>query len=673
MKHDNLPYSYACPILGRVLRRIKLGAGLILVVAMLAAASPASAAMDERDRAAALRAIQAGMQGKWSYAESQIAGTRDPLAARIYYWMYYTAQDGPFVFSRISTFAKQVSDWPRHGRLRLAVEKSITDQTPAESIIDWFHHYPPETGVGMEHYLRALLSVNQRDTAARVLTQWWPGATMGNEDQAKFLRLYGAMLPVDAHKKRINTTLQRGQTTQARALAKIIGRGYPELVEARIALSSGAAGVDVALSRVPPHLQNDPGLALERVRWRRQKNMDFRAIELLHQMPNLDHVANPGDWWRERHILARRLIENKQYKSAYLLVKNHGTKSGLPFAEAEFLSGFLALRFLNQPKNAFLHFERLYHGSTTPITRARAAYWAGQASEALKDRGIAQKWYETGARYPTVFYGQLCLAKIGRHHEIVTTTPPLDAQARAAFERDPRIQIARLMKQAGNNAVAGDFIRAYVDSADNAAQFHLAAALTTEWNQLSDTVAIAKKAQTKGIVMADHAFPTMLQSVKNIDGEWALIHAIIRQESAFDPKAVSSAGARGLMQLMPATAKETAQKLGLSHQLSWLTDRPDHNIRLGNAYIKQMLNRYDGSYPLAAAAYNAGPGRVRQWMEMFGDPRTDKIDMIDFIELIPVAETRNYVHRVMEGVYIYRQKFKTIQPVNHPIHTALAE
>lgn len=629
--------------------------------------------MTESDRAAALRAVQAAMQKKWSYAESQIASTRDPLAARVYYWMYYTEQDGPFVFSRVSSFARQVQDWPRHGRLRLAVERSIRDDAPADDVIAWFNDFPPQTVDAMNRYLKALQSRNLTQKMAEVLNGWWGDATLTAAQQDQIMRDYGRMIGTDAHKRRFNITLHRDQQAQARAIARVLGKGYPELAEARIALASGSAGVDAAVSRVPPYLANDPGLAYERLRWRRQKNMDFRAIEILHNAPPANQIANPADWWRERHILTRRLMERKQFQSAYLLVKDHGMVEGVPFAEAEFLAGFLALRFLKKPAPAFEHFERLYNNSSTPITRSRAAFWAGMASAAMGAPKVAQQWYEAGAQYPTVFYGQLSLAKLGRDGEKVTGTPSLPAPVRLAFERDDRIQIARLMRQAGNRAHASAFLRAYTDSADSAEQFHLAAALATEWDQLNDTVAVARSAQRKGIVMADHVFPTMLNHVKGVNGEWALIHAIIRQESAFDQRAVSSAGARGLMQLMPATARETASKMGLRHNPDWLVDRPDHNIALGNHYIKQMISRFNGNYPMALAAYNAGPGRVNQWVQMFGDPRSDDVDMLDWLELIPVAETRNYVQRVLEGVFIYRQKFATLQKADAPIHVALVK
>jgi soluble lytic murein transglycosylase len=327
------------------------------------------------------------------------------------------------------------------------------------------------------------------------------------------------------------------------------------------------------------------------------------------------------------------------------------------------------LRFLGKPWEGFERFEAMYHKSSMPITKARAAYWAGLASEALQHPEIAKQWYEMGGKYPTTFYGQMALAKLGRDSEPVALKPSLAVQVRQAFEKDDMIQAARIFYRAGIRNDASAFLRAYADKATTADQFFLAANLANDWQHYHDSVAVAKKAQTKGIIMADYAFPTMLARMKPIKTEWALVHAIIRQESQFDQQAQSPAGAQGLMQLMPATAKEVAKKAGMTHQNEWLTARPDYNIKLGSLYIAQMVSRFGGSYPLAIAAYNAGPGRVNSWIKMNGDPRTGNIDMIDWIEMIPVAETRNYVQRVLEGVYIYRHKFHDLQTVSAPIHT----
>ena len=616
--------------------------------------------------------IRSASKERWTDAKNQIAHVKDPLAADIYQWMFYTKATPPFQFEKMAGFIKTIPGWPRQGTLKLAAEKSVTTETSSDQVIEWFSAYPPATSDGMDRYLAALKERGNLDGLALVINRWWGDANLTPDQQGWFLKNYGKLITNDSHKRRFNTTLYKDQYTAARSIARVLGRGYPELAEARIVLARGDSNADYYISRVQPHLMNDSGLALERLRWRRKKNLDFRALEILHNPPPRNQIANPEDWWKERHILARRLMEGKQFESAYLLVAKHGAIDGVAFAEAEFLAGFLALRFVNRPWNAFEHFERVYKNSTMPISRARGAYWAGRASDALGQEKIADQWYEAAAQYPTTFYGQMAMGELGRADDLVMVVPPLEAKTRADFERSSLIQAAHLFRKANLLDEASLFLRAYADNAKKAEQFHLVAQLATEWSAPEDSVAIAKKAQTKGVVLADYAFPTILSRMKNVDGEWALIHALIKQESAFDHRAVSPAGARGLMQLMPATANEVAKKLGVSHQKDWLITRPDHNIRLGNSYIRRMIALYDGNYPMAIASYNAGPGRVKQWVSLFGDPRRGDIDLIDWMELIPVAETRNYVQRVLEGVYIYRHKFREIQKTDTPVHVAYA-
>lgn len=644
-------------------------AGFILSVP-INAGHAAEIGMSDSDKAATVRAIQGAEQRKWGYAQAQVTRTVDPLAAKIFYWVFYTEADPPFAFNRITAFIRQVPDWPQQGTLKLNAERSIQDDTPPDEITRWFDKYPPLTAEGMGRYLRALAAQRQLKQMSAVINAWWGDADLTSDQQDLFLKNYGKLIDKEAHRRRFNTALYRGQVGNARAIALILGHGYSSLAEARIALAAGQSGVDRLVELVPTNLRNDPDLQLERLRWRRKKNLDFEAMDILHHAPAPNLIANPDAWWKERNIITRRLIERKQYESAYLLVEKHGLTIGESFSEAEFLSGWLALRFMHKPWEAFQHFENLYHHSVMPLTRARAAYWAGVASIDLKHPEIAKLWFESGARYPTTFYGQMSMARLGRQKETVATEPAMPVPLRVEFENDKRIQAARLFIRAGDQDNASAFLRAYISSATTQAQYYMAAELANSWQHPNDLVAIAKKALTKGVVMAEYAFPSILGKMKSVNAEWALVHGLIRQESAFDYKAFSPAGARGYMQLMPATAKELADKNGMSYSDSWLTERPDFNIKLGSMYINKMLAKFDNCYPLAIAAYNAGPGRVNQWIREIGDPCKGEINMLDWIELIPVSETRNYVQRVLEGTYIYRQKFAKVQKANSPIHTS---
>lgn len=628
--------------------------------------------MSADDRAAALQALTAIKKDQWRRAENLIAGTRDPLAAKLYYWLAYTENPRDATFSRISGFIEQNPDWPRQTTMRINAEKALDRNVNDKDVITWFDRYSPLTSEGMEHYLDALERQKKFDKARQVARTWWADTMLTPDRQSRFLKRYGRYLDENTHRIRLDRQLFAGHYSNARVIARILGRGYPALAEARIAVASDAPGVDRKIASVPPHLADDPGLAYERLRWRRRHDRNIGALEILHNPPAAEKIANLPDWWRERHIMARRLMEEGRYESAYLLVSKHQQTGGFSFAQAEFLAGWLALRFTKEPWRAFEHFEALYHHVSTPISRARGAYWAGRASEDLGYPEIARKWYRVAARHQTAYYGQLALATLDDEYKPPRQLPPKRVLAvQNEFNRAEMVQVTRILSKAGFRQEVSGFLRAMAEKITAPEEFILIADLAQELEHFHDGVYIAKKGLGKNIMMMDYAYPTMLARMESIDLEWALVHAIIRQESAFDYEARSPAGARGLMQLMPATAKGVARRKGWSHKTSWLTSRPDHNIRLGAAYMEQMIRRFDGSYALAAAAYNGGPGRVDRWLEQFGDPRKGEIDILDWVELIPVYETRNYVQRVLEGVYVYRIKFGDVQTAaNAPIHVA---
>lgn len=630
-------------------------------------------AMTKENRQLVTQALQAAKQKRWTEAKRLMAQTQDKAALALYEWLYFTKTDDTVDFNRVVDFIRNHPDWPRQNELKSLAEKSMPASLPQQEVVDWFNGNTPQTANGMNRYVQALISQGQNNVAQEKLAAWWPKAALNNQEQAYFLSHYSGMIGQSAHIARFNTTLYRKQYTNARTLAKLIGKGYPLLAEARIGLAESRPGVEGLVRAVPANLQDDPGFMLERLRWRRKNDMDFGAIEILQNMPPAEQIPNLGDWWKERNIMARRLIEKKDYRTAYLVVAKHGLKEGPDFAAAEFMAGWLALRFNTQADKAFVHFEALYNGTGTPISKSRGAYWAGKASAALKSDDIAKQWYKTAARYQTAFYGQMAIGELSPQDRPPQQVPPertIGAESR--FYNKSIVKAAKYLNQAGYWKETTEFLDAMANDIKDPEEYVLIADLSESLEHYHNAVRIGKKGLEKNIMMVDHAFPTILPRMRSITLEWALIHGLIRQESQFDREAMSPVGARGLMQLMPATAKEVARRKGISHQTDWLISRPDHNIALGSAYMEQLLNRYDGSYPLALAAYNGGMGNVDKWIARFGDPRTGQINMIDWIELIPFDETRNYVQRVMESTYIYRLKMKAVQKSAHtPLHAAL--
>lgn len=622
-----------------------------------------------------VRALQFINQGQWKLARDVVAQTRDPLASKLYYWLIFTEKGDFENFGRLAQFIRQNPDWPGISRLKNKAEKEMPSNLSATEVLAWFADYKPETANGVDRYMQALIATGQNNAAKDFLAHWWATTTLSRDDQRTIFRRYNNYLDRAAHLRRFDTMLHRGQNDNARALAAVLGNGYPELAEARIALKAEKKNVNGLINRVPRNLQSDPGLLFERLRWRRKNNLDMGAVEILHQAPPAKDVQNPKDWWRERHIIIRRMMEAQRFESAYLLAVKHMQQPGsFQFAQAQWVSGFLALRFMKKPTEAYQHFEALYESVETPISKARGAYWAGRAADDFGDKSLGKKWYENAAKHQTTYYGQLAGAKLGHAEALGNAAPPnLTSAEKAAFDKRELIQAVNLFRRAGMYKESSRFLRAFVEDESTPEAYRYAADFALQHGQTADAVRISKDATKKGLFLTAQSYPVISKQLQGIDLEWALVHAIIRQESVFDTKALSHAGARGLMQLMPATAKETARKIGIAHNQSWLTARPQHNIKLGSAYLDQLVRRFDGSYPLAIAGYNAGPGRVDKWLKTFGDPRKGEVDWIDWIEMIPIYETRNYVQRVLEGVYVYRLRLRNIQkPSQTPIHIALS-
>lgn len=668
--------------LSRSAARCKLALAVTLFLAVLilpaaaplATETPVSHLQSETVRRQTVKAMQLLSQDQWTLGRDLIAQTKDPLASKLYYWMLFTREkERGYEYVHLAQFIRRNPEWPGIKGMRKMAEKNMSSALTAAEISGWFADYPPQTARGMDRYLQALYSQGKKAEAKAILADWWATTPLGREDQKDIYRKYALFIDATAHKRRLDMLLFESQYTNARAIAAVLGPGYAELVEARIALAEEKPGVNALLAKVPRQLHDDPGLLFERLRWRRRNNMDVEAMEILHQTPAADKIANPEAWWQERHIIIRRLLERKSYESAYLLASKHRQSEGLSYAQAEWMAGWLSLRFLNNAPRALQHFEALYHKVDTPVSKARAAYWAGRAGKAMKAPAVADKWYKDAARFQTVFYGQLAGAELGIEEALPNAAPPvISAPETAAFNAREMIQAARIFHEAGMRNDASRFIQAFAQAEKTPKAYRFSAETAAALGHYHDAVKISKEATKEGMFLTAQSYPVITDQLRNISTEWALVHALIRQESMFDHAAQSPAGALGLMQLMPATAKEVAGKLGVVHSTSMLLQKPDYNIRLGSAYFNEVLERFNGSYPLAIAAYNAGPGRVDKWLATYGDPRRPGTDLIDWIEMIPIYETRNYVQRVMEGVYVYRLRLRGVQkPPLQPIHIAL--
>jgi soluble lytic murein transglycosylase len=566
-------------------------------------------------------------------------------------WLDYYRGEGIAGFSAISKFISAHPDFPALDKLREEAEKAMPSSISDMEALAWFEKNPPQTTFGMKTYASVLARSGREGLARKKINEWWLNSNLTPNDQSKGYMTFATVLDKASHEERLRGLIHRQQYTNARALAEALGGGHRALTEARISLISGKGNSNALLNRVPQSLQNDEGLLFDRLRFRRKTDNNAGAIEILNKSPSYAKLYDAEEWGKERGIIVRRLFEEQKFGMAYRLAADHRIKSGPGFAANEWMAGWLALEYMKKPWDAFEHFERLYHNVETPISKSRAAYWAGLASERLGHPEVARKWYEVGAKHTTTFYGQLSSAKLGRDDKV-----PTSGASPSNLKDGTLASAAKWLKQNGHKIESMMFLNKMIEVAKTPGDYAAVAEVANSLSMKNVSIRAAQECEKKnGTTLVGYAFPKIEKYMNDVDVEWALVHALVRQESRYDAEAVSIAGARGLMQLMPGTAKEVAKKAGLSHQTDWLTKKPAHNVALGTRYLQKLLNKYNGNYAMALAAYNAGPSRVDRWIKEIGDPRTSKISLVNWIEMIPIYETRNYVQRVLEGVYVYRQ------------------
>lgn len=587
----------------------------------------------------------------WVNARGAVMQSGNPVLYKMYEWALYREDLTNLPYDRITNFIARNPSWPDQSRLLATAERNMPYELPATEVVAWFTAHPPVTGNGIDRLFKAGVATGL--PVSQIVDAAWPKASMESRTQADILRQYGHVISSRAHNARLDNLLKNNSYTQARALGSLLQRGYPQLIEARIALSEGKRGGEDLVYKVPSALQNNTGLLLERIRTLRKNDNNAAAANLLSKAVVLSDITFPEDWWKERNILVRRLIEDRNFPKAYALASNHGLEKGAEFAEAEWLSGWLALRFLNKPEIAYTHFTRMYGKVETAISKARGAYWSARAADILNRTSDASTWYYQAATYPHTYYGQIALVhlKMPAPRQV-----PVQATAndQTSVTSSDLVQAAVLLHNSGYESLSVKFIAAKLENIQADGEYQAFATYLKRIGDVSGAYRVAKRASWKNVFLGDTTYPSLMNWVDDAAIDPALAHAIIRQESQFDIEATSPAGALGLMQLMPRTAAEVAKKRGWAHQTSWLTTKPEHNILLGSTYLNELLRRYNGSYPLAIAAYNAGPSRVNGWLAAFGDPRTGTVNWIDWLELIPIPETRNYVQRVSEGVVTYR-------------------
>ena len=631
-----------------------VGAGLAIACAIaVSVLSPAVAAGLSADEIRyAKAALQAADSGDFNRGQAMAA--RDPALVKLIRWMELRKASSRASFAEILEFLAANPDWPGKHALRLRAEEVMPADMSDRDVIAWFQKNPP-LGPGKLRLADAYARTGQKAKAEELIREAWAAGDFDVNQEKTFLLRYRDTIRAQDHWTRLDRMLWDGRTGPhyQRMLARV-EPGQKALAEARMRLKSGAGGVEKAVNAVPASLQADPGFLYERAKWRRVRGQNEGARDILIKPPS--KLVRPDLWWREVDYQARQALRDGDISLAYKLAAAHNPGDGKIQADAEFFAGFVALRFLEDPKTALTHFRRLHEGVSSPISKARGAYWAGRASEALKDGAGAKAWYAKGAQYLTTFYGQLAASKLS------DTPPALPADATPtpaevqAFRRHELTRIVTMLDELGPNELFVAFSIALVERAKTPGERVLALNHIRSLGRTDTAVAVSRRVATReGHVLIEDAYP-MIDLPKGEGPESALVHAVIRQESGFDQRAVSRVKAQGLMQLMPATAKIVSKELGIKFDVGELTQNPSYNITLGSSYLHGLIGDFDGSYIAAIAGYNAGPGRIRRWIRDNGDVRRGEVDVLDWIEQIPIGETRNYVQRVLEALYIYRSR-----------------
>lgn len=623
------------------------------LVTFFAFGSPYAVAADTAEEAAR-DLVAAAEREDWESAALYANRINDPLVSAYADWLRLQRRQTEASFAEITGFIDRHPTWPRQTDMRRLAERAIDERDSFQSRLDWFERYPPVTGEGGLAHLDAIARLGDGNAIPERARQYWVERNFEAATETAYLRAYGRHLDQASHVARTDRLIWQRSHTAARRMVKRLEAGPAKLATARIALLRGTNGVDGAISQIPGSLRDSPELWFERLQWRRKKENNNGAREILERVPN--PRPRPELWAREARILARRALAKGQYGEAATLVSNHGLSSGGEFAENEFLAGWLRLSYLAQPNAAEENFTTLYNGVGFPISRARGAYWSARAAEARGNTELAREWWQRAASHPTTYYGQLAVRALGEKTDRFSFAVPADPEIRRQFLNRELVQLVHRLHELGADKRLRTFLLHLSGLAESAEERLLVAQLAHESDRPREAVRAIKRLNQLDNLVGVAGYP--LVNVPDLNDpsapEDALVLAVIRQESGFDRTALSRAGARGMMQLMPGTAKQVSRDLSLPYARDKLMTDPAYNIRLGQTYLAQMLDRFAGSPPLALAAYNAGPHRVDRWLTQFGDPRTGQVDMIDWIESIPFSETRNYVQRVSEAATVYR-------------------
>jgi soluble lytic murein transglycosylase len=608
------------------------------------------------------RALEAGDHGDWTAARGLAAQGHDPIAPKLIQWRYLLDKNSGASFGEISSFLIDNPDWPERDVLFGRAEAAMDALMEPHAVLAWFGARTPVSGIGNVRLGEALIATGSITRGQELIRRAWIESSFDPQQEFAVIQRHGDILTPDVDGKRLEHLLFRNDTAGARRELSRVTAEAQRVAEARMALRSNPASGERLLDSLPGSERDDPGVLFDQAHLLRQRNNVDAIPSLLVRAPTREMAKiSPTRWWAELNLDARQAIQQGSYHSAYALVADTGLpRDAAEYSEAEFLAGWIALRQLKEPRVALAHFQNLAQAVSRPISRARAHYWEGRANEAQGEIAGAWQQYRIAADNPETFYGQLALARLEAAPELHLTNASVDANdLRATYEREDLTRAIHVLADLGIESMLRNFAVHDADINPDSRHVKLLAEDLTNMGFREIAVRVAKEASYNGVQLLAYSHPVIAVPPYSGPGtapEPAYVLGVIRQETEFDPDAVSGAGARGIMQVMPESARRSANLAGVEYRPGALTGDPTYSMQLGMTELAGDLADWTGSYVLAAAAYNAGPGNVRKWIATYGDPRNSSVDPVDWIEEIPFNETRNYVQRVIENMEVYRNR-----------------
>ncbi len=599
-------------------------------------------------------ALQAAKNGDGARVHTVMSAMSDPLWRKIALWALADGAPDSMTWYEADLARRDLSDWPRPIRRQIAAEKLLerSGQSP-RSVIAWFGHDEPVTAQGAMALAGALRADNQTAVAREVIRKAWRNVVFDEDMQEVLLSRFSDMLTTDDYVAREDFLLYGPHGTASRDLLRLLPANQQAIAQARMAVRQGDPTASALIEALPVADQTSPGLAYERVLALKERGDTAGAMALVGYLPeSIPNAAAAEKLWKHGSF-AGALLRSGDPAGAYGLAAHTGLTSGGDAADAQFFAGWIALTRLKDPHRADDHFAKLQAIGQSPLTQSRALYWRGRAAEADGDPVAAQLYFGQAAKFYTTFYGQLAATRGGAATMVLGHDPQILPADRARFEAREPVRAARLIAGLGAKDTLRAFITGMSESVPTVADEAMLVDLTQSVSDQELAMRVVRNAAKRGFILPERGYPVRSPPPAPDAPEPSLVLGITRQESSFDPLARSGVGARGMMQLMPATASVVARRAGYG---SGSLDDPDYNMKVGSTYLGQLVAQFSGSYVMATAAYNAGPGRPTQWAGSCGDPRGSATDPLEFIECIPFTETRDYVMRVLEATQVYRAR-----------------